>query len=71
MLASGTLSVGMFDHRSLGKLAGLLVSVYVSYAVVSDSFNPLDFSPLGSSVHGVLQAKLLEWVALSSSRGSS
>ena len=31
----------------------------------------MDCSPLGSSVHGVLQAKILEWVAISSSRGSS
>ena len=28
-------------------------------------------TPLGSSVHGVLQAWILEWVALSSSWGSS
>ena len=28
-------------------------------------------SPLGSSVHGILQAKILEWVAISSCRGSS
>ena len=28
-------------------------------------------SPLGSSVHGIFQAKILEWVASSSSRGSS
>ena len=27
--------------------------------------------PLGSSVHGIFQAKLLEWVAISCSRGSS
>ena len=26
---------------------------------------------LGSSVHGILQARILEWVAISSSRGSS
>ena len=26
--------------------------------------NPMDYSPLGSSVHGILQAGLLEWVAL-------
>ena len=31
----------------------------------------MDCSPLGSSVHGILQAKILEWVAISSSRGSS
>jgi len=27
--------------------------------------------PTGSSVHGILQARLLEWVAITSSRGSS
>ena len=33
--------------------------------------NPLDCSPPGSSVHGIFQARILEWVAISSSRGSS
>ena len=33
--------------------------------------NPMDYSPPGSSVHGILQARILEWVAISSSRGSS
>ena len=33
--------------------------------------NPMDTSPPGSSVHGILQAKILEWVAISFSRGSS
>ena len=32
---------------------------------------PVDHSPPGSSVHGILQARILEWVAISSSRGSS
>ena len=31
----------------------------------------MDHSLPGSSVHGILQAKILEWVAISSSRGSS
>ena len=43
----------------------------VSYSVVSDSCDPMDCSPPGSSVHGIIQAKILEWVAISSSRGSS
>ena len=34
-------------------------------------WDPTDCSPLGSSVCGVLQARILEWVAISSSRGSS
>ena len=33
--------------------------------------DPMDHSPSGCSVHGILQARLLEWVAISSSRGSS
>ena len=33
--------------------------------------NPMDCSLPGSSVHGIVQAKILEWVAISSSRGSS
>ena len=33
--------------------------------------NPTDCSMLDSSVHGILQAKILEWVAVSFSRGSS
>ena len=33
--------------------------------------DPVDYSPPGSSAHGVLQAKILEWVAISMSRGSS
>ena len=33
--------------------------------------DPMDCSPPGSSVHGILQARILGWVATSSSRGSS
>ena len=33
--------------------------------------NPTDCSLPGSSVHGISQARVLEWVAISSSRGSS
>ena len=31
----------------------------------------MDCSLLGSSVHGIFQARILEWVAISFSRGSS
>ena len=34
-------------------------------------YNPLDCSPPGSSVPEILQARILEWVAVPSSRGSS
>ena len=33
--------------------------------------HPIDRSPAGSSVHGILLARMLEWVAMPSSRGSS
>ena len=33
--------------------------------------DPVDHSPPGSSVHGILQARILEWVAKPSCRGSS
>ena len=33
--------------------------------------NCMDCSPPGSSVHGSLQARILEWVAMPSSKGSS
>jgi len=33
--------------------------------------NTMDCSPAGSSVHGIFQARILEWVAMPSSRGSS
>ena len=29
---------------------------------MSDSLHPMDYSPPGSSVHGLLQARVLEWV---------
>ena len=33
--------------------------------------DPIECSPPGSSFHGILQAKILEWVAMPFSRGSS
>ena len=60
---------GMHVHifESL-KLEGLYVGDLCACLTLCD---PMDCSPLGSSVHGILQARILEWVAISSSRGSS
>ena len=53
----------------------LLRLLYQSESVVAQSClalcDPMDGRPPGSSVHGVLQARMLEWVAMPSSRGSS
>ena len=46
-----------------------LVCVFVlSHTVVSDTLRPHDYSPPGSSVHGIFQAGILEWAAISSSK---
>ena len=42
-----------------------------SRSVLSDSLRPMDCSLSGSSIHGIFQAKVLEWIAISFSRGSS
>ena len=47
------------------------VCVCVACSAVSDSCDPIDCSSPGSSVHGILQPRILQWVAISSSRGSS
>ena len=44
---------------------------WFSCQVVSNSCDPMDCSLPGSSVHGILQARIVEWVATSFSRGSS
>ena len=35
---------------------------------MSDSCNPMGYSPPGSSVHGILQVRIMEWVAIPSYR---
>ena len=42
-----------------------------AFSVVSASLEPMDCSPPGSSIHGIFQSRILEWVAISYSRGSS
>ena len=45
----------------------------LSHFSISNSYptlcNPMDYSLPGASVHGTLQARILEWVAMPSSRG--
>ena len=38
---------------------------------MSNSYDPMDCSSPGSSIHGISWARVLEWVAISFSRGSS
>ena len=53
-------------------LGALVVTVLCSAAsAMSDSVSPMDYSLPSSSVHGILQARILEWVAVPSCRRSS
>ena len=56
-------------HFSHGRTTEAPLSEEVLAASVVS--NPMDFSLPGHSVHGILQARILEWVASSFSRGSS
>ena len=46
-----------------------IITVFSHFSCVRLFSDPIDCSPPGSSVHGVLQARILEWVAMPSSRG--
>ena len=49
-----------------------MVDVWCAQSLIHvQLYDPTDCSPLGSSVHGIFQAGILEWVAVSFSRGSS
>ena len=52
---------------------GIICSLYVCSVAQSclTLCDPVDCGPPGASVHGILQVKILEWVAIFSSRGAS
>ena len=77
-VASRVISQGQLQAQGCTPFDGLGSVVNVNGAVlclVTQSCltlcNSMDCSLPGSSVHGILQARLLEWVAISFSRGSS
>ena len=43
----------------------VLISAVPMCSVVADSCDPMDCSPPCSSVHGIFQARILEWVTIS------
>ena len=64
---------GLFFHTHIRRfyykcLSAVIVS---SLSPVRLFCDPMDLSPAGCSVHGILQARTLEWVAMSFSKGSS
>ena len=67
----------LLDHRELKKcplreaVQGTGLSCAKSLQSCPTLCDPVDCSLPGSSVHGILRARILEWVAILSSRGSS
>ena len=57
-----------FWHQVWVWMVSSVVLVAQSYPTLC---NPMDCSLPGSSVHGILQARILEWIAIPLSRGSS
>ena len=68
--------------RNCQTISKVVVPFYIATSSVSESesevaqscpnlCDPVDCSLPGSSDHGILQARILEWVAISFSRGSS
>ena len=70
---------GTWDMLSNLQISLLLLVIYLSLLcdcplsrfICVQLCDPMDCSLPGSSVHGILQARILEWVAISYSRGSS
>ena len=58
------------EGKELDSFPSLMIHLYnncvcacvLSSSAVSDSLQPLDYSPQGSSVYGILQARILEWL---------
>ena len=60
------------SQTQLKRLSSSSSSIHAQSVQLCPSLrDPMDYSPAGSSVHGILQARILGWVAISSSRGSS
>ena len=73
VLQKGQISINLGRTRSWEKKLEILPSVKwserVSHSVMFDSYSFMDCSLPGSSVHGILQARILRWVAIPFSRG--
>ena len=66
-LCQGWIPPPVFERKAF-KCPLHACSVTQSYPIICE---PMNCSPSDPSVHGILQARILEWVAISFSRGSS
>ena len=55
--------------RSFTGFHDLVENVWVCAKLLQNLWDPMDCSKPGSTVSGILQARILEWVAMPSSRG--
>ena len=76
MIASNSWALCFFVHVSKEKqnvlAPAFLIHLQSDCCLVSSDFcDPLNCSQPGFSIHGIILARILEWVAVSSSKGSS
>ena len=55
----------VYLHWQVGSLPVAATGNPFSRSIMFDSLWPMDYSELGSPVHGIFQARILEWVAIS------
>ena len=61
-------SRGSSQPRNWSQVSCIAGGFFTSWATLC---NPMNCSPPGSSVHGILQVRILKWLVMPSSRGSS
>ena len=67
-----TWSIGITTHRETDRNESPEIRLHVSRSVLCLTlWDPMDCSPPSSSVHGILQARTLQWAAIPFSKGSS
>ena len=56
--------INHFQNNTKARKEIMLCYAVLSHSIVSDSLRSVDCSPPGSSVHGIFQARKLEWFAI-------
>ena len=69
--ASQSESTNLYSYQQCFYFLSFSVVHAKSFQLCLTLCNPVDCSPPGSSVHGILQARILEWGAMPDSRGFS
>ena len=64
-MASGPITSWQIDGETMETMTEAAAAATKSLQLCLTLYDPIDGSPPGSSVPGILQAKILEWVAIS------